>query len=156
MAWTRSVKKPATRGNRRTARPAATARKPFGRPGTTGKAEGDAAVRAWMEGVKPGNRPIVVKLNALIGKAVPRVTRAIKWGMPFYGLEGRGWFAYIGSFKNYVSLGFFAGTSLDPTPPVGEGKGMRRINIHNWGEYDEKQLRSWIKQASSIKGWGTV
>lgn len=128
----------------------------FGRPGTAGKAEGAAAVRAWMAGVNPAHRPIVEKLDALIGDVVPDVKRAIKWSTPMYGRVGQGWFASVASFKNYVSLGFFAGTNLDPPPPFGEGHGMRRINIRDMSEYDEKRFRSWIEQASRIQGWGTV
>lgn len=128
----------------------------FGRPGTAGKAEGDAAVRAWMSGVKAAHRPLVERLDALIGETVPNVKRAIKWSTPMYGVEGRGWFASVASFKNYVSLRFFAGASLDPPPPFGEGKGMRGVNIRDLREYDENQFRSWIKQASSMPGWGTV
>jgi hypothetical protein len=143
--------------NRRTsARNKKPAPKAFGRPGTSGKAEGDAAVRRWMAGVKSAHRPILEKLDALIGETVPDVSRAIKWSTPMYGRKGQGWFASIASFKNYVSLGFFAGTSLSPPPPVGEGKSMRRVNIRDMSEFDENLYRSWIKQASSVKGWGTV
>jgi hypothetical protein len=135
---------------------AAPAKKVFGRPGTAGKAEGDAAVKSWMRGVDPAHRPIVQKLDALIGDVVPNVKRAIKWSTPIYGIEGQGWIASIASFKNYVSLGFFSGASLKPPPPFGEGKGMRRINLKDMSEVDERLFRSWVKQASQIKGWGTV
>jgi hypothetical protein len=135
----------------------AAAKKPaFGRSGTAGKAEGDAAVRAWIAGVKPEHRPLVERVDALIAEIVPDVKRAVKWSMPMYGRAGQGWFAHIGAFKNHVAVGFFLGTSLDPPPPAGESGKMRRVNIHGPDEYDEKQLRSWIKQAASMKGWGTV
>ena len=156
MVARKSTRKPARKGPTKAMNKAAPTPKSFGRPGTAGKGEGHEAVLAWIAGVKPGHRPIVEKLDALIGDTVPEVKRAIKWSTPLYGLAGQGWFASVASFKEYVSLGFFAGTSLDPPPPFGEGKGMRRVNIHDFGEYDEKQLRSWIKQASSIRGWGTV
>jgi hypothetical protein len=149
---TKAARKPA----RKPARKAGPGRKAFGRPGTAGKAEGDAAVRRWMAGVNPAHRPIVERLDALIGEIVPDVKRAIKWSTPMYGRAGQGWFASVASFKNYVSLNFFAGTRLEPPPPVGEGKGMRRVNLRDLSEFDEKQVRSWIQQAASMKGWGTV
>ena len=126
----------------------------FGRPGTAGKAEGDAAVRAWMQGVKPEHRPLVEKLDALIAEVVPDVKRAIKWSMPMYGREGMGWFASVASFKEHVRLSFFVGTSLTPPPPDGESATMRAINLRGVGDYDETRFRSWIRQAASIQGWG--
>lgn len=141
---------------RKPARKAGPRRKTIGRPGTAGKAEGDAAVRLWIAGVDPTHRAIVEKLDALIGETVPDAHRAIKWSIPMYGRAGQGWFASVASFKNYVSLNFFAGTSLEPPPPLGEGKGMRRVNFRDMSEFDERQVRSWIRQAASIKGWGTV
>lgn len=128
----------------------------FGSPGTAGKAEGDAAVRAWMRTVKPEHREMVERIDALIGATVPDVKRAIKWSMPMYGREGLGYFANLASFKNYVKLGFFVGTKLNPPPPGGESAQMRHVDIHDMSEYDEKQFRSWIQQAASIQGWGKV
>lgn len=119
-------------------------------------ADGAAPVKAFIAELPPDHRAIVAKLDALIGKTVPGVVRAIKWSTPMYGLPGVGWFASVASFKNYVSMGFFSGASLDPQPPFGEGKTMRRVNIASMKEYDEKQFRAWIKQASTIKGWGKV
>lgn len=109
-----------------------------------------------MAGVNPAHRPMVEKLDALIGEIVPDVKRAIKWSTPMYGRAGQGWFASVASFKNYVSLVFFAGASLDPPPPEGEGKGMRRVNLRDMSAFDERQFRSWIQQAASIQGWGRV
>lgn len=133
-------------------------RKPsFGRSGTAGKAEGDAAVRTWIADLNPDHRAIAEKLDALIGETVPDVKRAVKWSMPMYGKTGIGWFATVASYKDYVSLRFFAGTSLEPVPPYGEGKsGMRAVNIADISDYDVKKFRSWIKQASTKKGWGSA
>lgn len=156
MAAKKRASRKTSPGRKRVPRKASAAKPRFGRPGTAGKAEGDAAVRAWMSGVKAAHRPLVERLDALIGETVPHVKRAIKWSTPMYGVEGQGWFASVASFKNYVSLRFFAGASLDPPPPFGEGKGMRGVNIRDLSEYDESRFRSWIKQASSLPGWGTV
>jgi hypothetical protein len=141
---------------KRPARKPAAAKPKFGRPGTAGKAEGDEAVRAWIAAVKPEHQPIVKALDRLVTDEVPGVKKALKWSTPLYGLPGIGWFCSVASFKNYVSLVFFAGASLDPPPPFGEGKGMRRINIEDASEVDEKRFRAWIRQASKIKGWGSL
>ena len=144
-------KKPARKATpKRPSKPA------FGRPGTAGKADGNAPVKAWIAAVRPEHRPIVQKLDKLIAGAVPGVRRALKWSSPMYGLPGKGWFASMASFKNYVSLVFFKGADLTPPPPFGEGKDMRRINIETIDQVDEKLFRAWIEQASSRPGWGKV
>lgn len=132
----------------------APAKKAFGRAGTAGKAEGDTAVRAWIESVDARHRPLVERLDALIGEVVPDVKRAVKWSMPMYGREGKGWFAHVGSFKEFVALGFFNGAELKPQPPFGEGETMRRARFPSLAALDEKQVRSWVEQAASIQGWG--
>lgn len=144
-----AAKKPPAR---RAAAPAA--RPAFGRPGTAGKAEGDAAVRAWIQGVDARHRPVVERLDALIAEVVPDVKRSVKWSMPMYGREGMGIFAHVGAFKEHVRLGFFAGAELQPQPPMGESKGMRSVHLRGMGDFDEPRFRAWIQQAASIKGWG--
>lgn len=137
-------------------RKAAAQKAPFGRPGTAGKAEGDAAVRGWMQGVKPEHRALVERLDALIAEVVPDVKRAVKWSMPMYGREGKGYFAHVGAFKEHVRLGFFVGAELTPPPPEGEGKGMRAVHLRSEADYDEPRFRAWIQQAASRQGWGKL
>ena len=146
----------------RQARPAAKAARPsagkpkFGRPGTAGKGEGDAAVQAWLAGVKPEHQEIVRRLDALATKTIPGVRKAVKWSTPLYGVEGLGWVAAIASFKEHVALRFFSGANLKPPPPDGTSALMRGISIRGAEDYDEKRFRSWFRQAGKIKGWGTV
>jgi hypothetical protein len=118
------------------------------------KAEGDAPVRAYFATISSEHRAIGERLDKLIEKNVPGVRRAIKWSTPMWGVEGRGWFAAFGSFKNYTKVNFFRGAELSPPPPEGEGKLMRSINIASLEDLDEKQMASWVKQAASRPGWG--
>lgn len=155
MVQKKAVKKAAKKIPRKSAKKASKTPS-FGRPGTAGKAEGSAGVKAWMASVKPEHRPIAKKLDRLIEETVPGVRRAVKWSSPMYGLPGKGWFASMASFKNYVALAFFKGAALSPPPPFGEGKEMRRINIETIDQVDEKLFRAWIEQASSRPGWGKV
>ena len=148
--------KKATPMKKATKNAAAPAKPAFGKPGTAGKAEGDDAVRAWIQAVKPEHRGIVEKIDALIGEAVPDVKRAIKWSMPMYGRAGIGWFAHVASFKEHVRFGFFSGVDLDPQPPSGESEGMRGVKLRSLADYDEKRFRAWVEQAASIPGWGKL
>src|SRR5438105_14711684 len=80
------------------------------------KAEGDAAVQAYIAAMPGWKRDIGRRLDALIVRAVPGVRKAVKWNSPFYGVEAIGWFVAIHCFTNYVKVAFFRGTSLRPVP----------------------------------------
>jgi hypothetical protein len=117
------------------------------------KADGEAPVRAYIAAMPGWKRDVGRRLDALIVRHVPEVRKAVKWNSPFYGIEGRGWFLAFHVFTRYVKVTFFRGTSLRPVPPGGTAKDARWIDIHE-NDLDEKQLAIWIRQASSIPGWG--
>jgi hypothetical protein len=116
------------------------------------KGEGDAPVRAYLAAIPGWKRDMGRRLDALIGRTVPKVKRAIKWNSPFYGIEGRGWFLNFHCFTKYIKVAFFRGTSLRPLPP-GESKhkDVRYFDIYE-GKLDEAQLATWVKQASELPG----
>jgi hypothetical protein len=118
------------------------------------KGEGDAPVQAYIAAMPGWKREVGRQLDALIERTVPVVGKAVKWNSPFYGVEGQGWFLSFHVFTRYVKVTFFRGAALDPLPP-GESKykDVRYLDIHEDDEWDEKQLASWIRQASEIPGW---
>jgi hypothetical protein len=91
----------------------------------------------------------------LIQREVPGVRRAVKWHVPFYGIDGQGWFASFSAFSKHVKLMFFRGTSLKPVPPSGEHKDGRALDLTETDVLDEKQVASWVRQAAAIPGWGS-
>ena len=105
-----------------------------------------AAMPGWKHDV--GRR-----LDALIVRTVPNVSKAVKWNTPFYGIEGEGWFLGFHCITKYIKVAFFRGTSLRPLPP-GESKqkGVRYLDIHEDDPFDEAQLTAWVKQASQLPG----
>jgi hypothetical protein len=118
------------------------------------KAEGDAPVRAYIAAIPGWKREVGRRLDALIGRAVPGVRRAVKWNSPFYGVDGQGWFLSFHCFTKYVKVTFFRGTSLRPVPPgASKQKQVRYLDIREDEALDEKQLMSWLRQAAAIPGW---
>ncbi len=93
------------------------------------------------------------RLDALIERTVPGVSKAVKWNSPFYGVEGQGWFLAFHVFTHYVKVTFFRGTSLRPVPP-GESKHqeVRYLDIYEDDQLDEAQLAAWVEQASQLPG----
>jgi hypothetical protein len=117
------------------------------------KGYGDAPVQAYIAAMPGWKSDVGRRLDALIERAVPGVTKAVKWNSPLYGVEGRGWFLGIHVFTKYVKVTFFRGTSLRPVPP-GESrqKEVRYLDIHEGDRLDEAQLHDWVKQASQLSG----
>jgi hypothetical protein len=118
------------------------------------KGDGDAPVQAYIAAMPGWKQDVGRYLDDIIERTVPNVSKAVKWNSPFYGVEGQGWFLNYHCFTKYVKVAFFRGSSLKPVPP-GESKHeeVRYLNIHEDEELDEKQLASWIKQASELPGW---
>ena len=121
------------------------------------KADGDAPVQAYIAAIPGWKRDLGRRIDALIGRAVPGVRKAVKWNSPLYGVAGLGWFLGMHVFTTYVKLAFFRGTSLRPIPPVdSKSEDTRYLHIHEDDELDEAQLTAWVKQASKLPGWGKV
>lgn len=134
--------------------------------------KGEQSVQDWIDGVKPEHSEIVIRVDKLIKEAIPEIRCTTKWhkpsqplGVPFYGLPDKGWMIALWSFKDCVGVGFFAGTLLDPEPPVTKMAGpwnrgteykARRIDIQNDSEFDEELLRSWLKQTLELPGWSKI
>lgn len=117
------------------------------------KGEGDGPVQAYIAAMPGWKSDLGKRLDGLIVDTVPDVHKAVKWNQPFYGHVDEGWFMAFRCYTKYVQIQFFKGTSLDPAPPkASKHKEVRYLDIHEDDDLDEKQLRSWIKQASELPG----
>lgn len=118
------------------------------------KGDGDAPVQAYIAAMPGWKQEVGQRLDALIVKAVPKVTKAVKWNSPFYGVEGQGWFVTFHVLTRYVKVTFFKGAHLTPPPPGFTAKSgeSRWIDLPE-GEFDEVQLAKWMKQAAKLPGW---
>ena len=114
---------------------------------------GDEPVQAYINAMPGWKRDVGRKLDALIERTVPNVTKAVKWNTPFYGLEGKGWFVGFHCITKYIKVAFFRGASLTPLPPVeSKQKDVRYYHIFEDQGIDEAQFIDWVKQASTLPG----
>ena len=117
------------------------------------KGYGDAPVQAYIAAMPGWKRDVGRRLDALIVRTVPGVSKAVKWNSPIYGVEGEGYFLGVHVFTRYVKVAFFRGASLDPVPPgTSRQKDVRYLDIHEDDALDEGQFASWVKQASQLPG----
>jgi hypothetical protein len=118
------------------------------------KGYGDEPVQAYIAAMPEWKHEVGRRLDALIGRAVPGVRKAVKWNSPFYGAaDDEGWFLNFHCFNKYVKVAFFKGASLDPPPP-GSSKHpeVRYLKIHEGEALDEDRFLAWVKRASQIPG----
>ena len=118
------------------------------------KGDGDAPVQAYIAAMPGWKRELGKRLDALVVRNVPGVSKAVKWSSPMYGIEGNGWFLGVHVFARYIKVAFFRGTSLRPMPPVESKSGdTRYVHLHEGDELDEAQWATWLSQAASLPGW---
>ena len=127
-----------------------------GRASPAKAAVGDKPVFDYISGLPEPQRSIAERVDALAAKTLPDLKRSVKWGMAWYGV-GDGWCFSCGGFAGHVKLTFGRGTSLAPVPPVtpiGMGKDSRGVDLESVADIDERQLASWMKQATALPGFG--
>ena len=117
------------------------------------KGYGNAPVQAYLAAMPGWKRDVGRHIDAIVGRTVPDVQKAVKWNSPFYGIEGQGWFLAFHCMTKYVKVTFFRGTSLSPVPPVeSKHETVRYFHIHEGDQVDEGHFNDWVRQASQLPG----
>ena len=127
-----------------------------GRASAAKAKDGDEPVFAYIRSLPQPQRGIAERVDALAAKTLPTLQRSVKWGMSWYGV-GDGWCFCCGGFAGHVKLTFGRGTSLEPVPPIapiGMGKDSRGVDLASVDDLDERQVASWMKQATAMPGFG--
>jgi len=148
-----TARKPATRSSvRKPEKPAAYRPPPHY---AVAKADGDAAVQAWIDLLPDWQSVRARRVDAVVTLQMQDVHKAVKWHGVWYGVPGRGWFLAIASFKAHLKLVFFDGAALTPAPPVRlAAKRQRALDVREADALDDARLAGWVKQARRLPGWG--
>jgi len=97
---------------------------------------------------------LLEKLRALVNNGVPDADVSIKWGVPFYQVNGKNVCA-LASFKDHVAINFFAPPSafVDPAKKLeGSGKGNRTLKVRSAGDIDSASILRWLKAVVAANG----
>jgi hypothetical protein len=117
------------------------------------KGDGDAPVRAYIAAMPGWKRAVWKRLDALIGRTVPELRRAVKYNSPLYGLDGQTWFLSCHCFDAYIKVAFHRGARLTPKPPgTSKQAHVRYLDIREHDTVDEEQFADWVRQASELPG----
>ena len=76
------------------------------------KADGDAPVQEYINGMPDWKSDVGRQLDVLVERVVPHVRKAVRWNSPFYGLADQGWFLSYHCCARYIKVTFLNGGFL--------------------------------------------
>lgn len=109
---------------------------------------------AYILDQKEPYRTILLHLQVVIEATLPDLKMLYKYKIPFYYVEGKRPFCFMGVSKNYVDLGFWHGTHLTNHEEhlVSKGrKHMKSLRYFTPEEVNEEVLIDVLKEAYSYR-----
>lgn len=150
-------KKPAATKKSFAARPATAARKPAAakrvavkKPGTRG--DFGAPIAGFFTKQPKPLRPLLEELRDLVQEVIPDAESSIKWGMPFFTIDGTMMCALAGH-KSHVNLILAGppGTYSDPDNRLaGSGKTGRHLKLTAADKVPREAVRGWLATAAAL------
>ncbi|HTO99507.1 MAG TPA: DUF1801 domain-containing protein [Myxococcales bacterium] len=129
-------------------------RKKPGRPAKkpTPRADFGAPIEGFLSSQPAPFRAILEELRGLIEEAAPGAESSLKWGMPFYTLDGAMMCA-TSAHKSHVNLILSGppGAFADPQGLLqGEGKTGRHLKLTSLDQLPRTAVRGWLRKAASL------
>lgn len=133
-------------------KPAATKKEPAAPRKVGARADLGAPIDGFFARQPPHLRAVLDQLRALVEEAAPEATSSIKWGMPFYTVDGQMMCALAGH-KAHVNL-ILAGPPAAFTDPgqllEGDGKTGRHLKLRSVDELPRVAVRGWLRTAAEL------
>jgi hypothetical protein len=98
----------------------------------------------------PQLRSILVTLRKMIEATAPQAESSIKWGMPFFTIDGKMMCA-LGAHKSHVNLILVGPPGGFPDPAgrlEGKGKSGRHLKLRSLDELPKESVRKWLRIAA--------
>lgn len=116
------------------------------------RADFGAPVDGFFERQPAHLRSILEALRKIVDETVPEATSSIKWGMPFYELNGKMMCA-LGAHKAHVNL-ILSGPGEAFADPdgllTGDGKLGRHLKLTSLDELPRARVKSWVQTAAKL------
>jgi hypothetical protein len=113
----------------------------------------DPRVDAYVAKTPPFARPILRKLRSAVHAACPEGEETVKWGMPFFTVDGR-ILCFMAAFKAHAGFGFWRGLNkavLGATAKPGEGMGTLGRIASVADLPSDARLRGWVRKAAKLQ-----
>ena len=114
-----------------------------------GRADFGKPIESYFEGLPPEKRAPLDTLRALIEATVPKAESGLKWGAPFYTLDGK-MLCALGALKHEVAISFFGPPEVFKDPKAqlqGKGTDYRVLKVKDGQEIDAASVKRWLKAA---------
>jgi hypothetical protein len=118
-----------------------------------GRADFGAPIGPYFERLPPEKRVPLETLRALVEETVPNAESGLKWGAPFYTLDGK-LLCAMGTLKNEVALSIYAPSEVfdDPRAQLqGRSATYRVLKVRDGSEIDAASVRRWLKAAVAAR-----
>ena len=116
------------------------------------RADLGAPIDGFFKKQPPPLRAVLVELRKIVESTVPDAESSIKWGNPFFTLNGKMMVA-LSAHKSHVNL-ILAGPPNAFADPhhrlTGEGKTGRHLKLTSLVELPRNEVRGWVKTAAKI------
>jgi hypothetical protein len=109
----------------------------------------DEPIGPWFDQWPPEKRTPLHQLRRLVEKTVPQATSGLKWGVPFWTLDGTQ-FCDLVALKHEVALGIFAPPEVfdDPDGQLsGTSNEYRVLKVKDGAEFDAESVQRWLLAA---------
>lgn len=109
----------------------------------------DEPIGPWFDQWPPEKRVLLQQLRRLVEKTVPQARSGLKWGVPFWTLDGKQLCDLV-ALKHEVALGIFAPPEVfdDPQGQLsGTSNEYRVLKVDDGGEIDEASVKGWLQAA---------
>ncbi len=111
--------------------------------------DGLKSATAYFKALPKAQREIAEALHTLICKTLPKAEVQIKWGYPWYELDGEN-VAYLAGIAKRINFGFPNGAQLESELLEGTGKGMRHIKVASLDDIQPRAFASLLKAAAKL------
>jgi hypothetical protein len=115
-----------------------------------GRSDFGAPIESYFEQLPAEKRVPLDKLRALVEATVPRAESSLKWGAPFYTLDGK-MLCALGALKHEVAISFFGPPDAfeDPKGQLqGKGADYRVLKVKDGAAIDTASVKRWLKAAA--------
>ena len=116
-----------------------------------GRADYGAPIDGYFENLTPDQRAPLDKLRSIVEATVPKAESSLKWGAPFYTLDGK-LFCAMGALKNCVAMSIYGPPeAFDDPKGLLEGKSpqYRVLKVANERDIDTASVKRWLKAAAA-------
>jgi hypothetical protein len=116
------------------------------------RADFGASIDGFFAKQPPHLRAILEELRSMIQAAAPDAKSSIKWGMPWFTVDGN-MMCSLGGHKSHVNLVLVgpAEAFVDPEGRLlGESKGGRHLKLTTLAELPRESVNLWLRTAADL------